>query len=349
MGDQVEHELPRVAVNRIETDAVGARVVAAIYAIGAGLGAISMLLPHPAQGAAYVWVIVALAALASVAFLLASERVPSWGLHAALAGASLMINAAILASGIAAGLYGLMFFWVAIFSAYYFSPKVVAAHLAWMLGCYALTLSQIDPSAGYSEITRWILTAIALIVAAAMTAWLAATRDELASQAHADPLTGVPNRRWLRVELEREIARAERQRFSLCAALVDIDNFKAFNDTRGHAEGDALLVDAAEVWRHVLRPSDFLARLGGDEFVVLLPDIELEHAELVLDRLRVATPRGQTASVGIVNWSPGEDSDAILAQADRLLYAAKAAGRNRVHAGSARQQGAARAAESAVS
>ena len=84
-------------------------------------------------------------------------------------------------------------------------------------------------------------------------------------------------------------------------------------------EGDALLVDAAEAWRHVLRPSDFLARLGGDEFVVLLPDIELEHAELVVDRLRATTPRGQTASVGIVSWSLGEDSDAVLARADRRL------------------------------
>jgi diguanylate cyclase (GGDEF)-like protein len=122
---------------------------------------------------------------------------------------------------------------------------------------------------------------------------------------------------------------------------VDLDSFKTFNDTRGHAEGDALLVDAAEAWRHVLRPSDFLARLGGDEFVVLLPDIELEDAELVVDRLRAATPRGQTASVGIVSWNRGEDPDAVLARADQLLYAAKAAGRNCVVADSAPQQAAA--------
>ena len=331
------------AFDRFEADANGARVLAALFAVGAGLGAVSLLLPHPEQGDGYIWAFVGLAALASVVLLLVSQHMPVWGLHASLAIASLLINLGTLASGVAAGIYALMFFWVAIFSAYYFPPKLVVAHLAWALGCFALTLSQIDPSAGYSDLTRWIATAIAVSVAAAMTSWLAATRAELASQARADPLTGIPNRRWLNVELEREIARAERQGFSLCAALVDLDDFKGFNDTRGHAEGDSLLVDAVEAWRHVLRPSDFLARLAGDEFVVLLPDIELEHAELVVDRLRTATPHGQTASVGLVRWSPGEDCNAVLARADRALYAAKAAGRDRVIAVAGHEEAAAEA------
>ena len=303
-----------------------------LYLLGAALTALSRLLPHPGQGDEFIWGIVALAIVGGVGLLATADRMPMWGLHAALGIGSLLINAVILASGVAAGLYGLMFFWVAICGAYFFRPAVLAAHLAWTLGLYAIVLANVEQTV-YPGATRWVITAFALSVSAAMTAWLVATRAELASQARADPLTGVPNRRWMRVELDREIARAERQGFSLCAALIDIDDFKGFNDTRGHAEGDRLLVDTTEVWRRTLRPSDFLARLGGDEFVVLLPDIELEHAEHAMHRLREATPHGQTSSIGVAKWGPGEDADSLLARADQGLYIAKESGRNQVVVG----------------
>jgi diguanylate cyclase (GGDEF)-like protein len=300
-----------------------------LYLIGAGLTALSLLLPHPGHGEQYIWAIVALAAAGGSALLVVADRMPLWGLHVALGVGSLMINAAILATGVAAGLYSLLFFWIAICAAYFFRPTVVIAHLAWALTAYAGVLAGTEGSV-YPDSTRWVITAIALTVSAAMTSWLVATRAELASQARADPLTGVPNRRWMRAELDREIARATRQGFPLCAAVIDLDGFKLYNDTRGHAEGDRLLVDTTETWRRTLRPSDFLARLGGDEFVVLLPDIELEHAELAMHRLRESTPHGQTSSIGVAMWNRGEDGDHLLARADRGLYVAKAAGRDRV-------------------
>lgn len=300
-----------------------------LYLVGAALTGLSLLLPHPGQGDAYIWGIVAFALAGGLGLLLMADRMPVWGLHIALATGSLLVNLVILASGVAAGLYGLLFFWVAICAAYFFRPWVVVAHLGWTLAGYAIVLVNIEGTV-YPDFTRWLITAIALAVAAAMTAWLVATRAELASQARADPLTGVPNRRWMRAELDREIARATRQGFSLCAAVVDVDRFKSFNDTHGHAEGDRLLVDTTETWRRTLRPSDFLARLGGDEFVVLLPDIELEHAEHAMHRLRESTPHDQTASIGVAKWRAGEDADALLARADQGLYLAKASGRNQV-------------------
>jgi diguanylate cyclase (GGDEF)-like protein len=322
-------QVHRFTIGNIQEETIGGRTIGALYLIGAGLAALSLLLPHPSAGEAVIWGIVGFAAIGGVA-LSASERVHPLVLHGALAAASLLISVATVASGSAAGLYTLMFFWVAIFSAYFFPPRTVALHVAWLLACYAVALTQVEHTTDYSGVTRWIVTAIAVGVAAAMTSWLAATRAALAEQARADALTGVPNRRWLRVELEREIARADRHALPLCAAMVDLDGFKEFNDSRGHPAGDALLVDATGAWRDRLRPSDFLARMGGDEFAVVLPDIELQDAELVMDRLRAATPEPETSSVGVVKRRPGEDPDQLLARADRLLYAAKAAGGNRV-------------------
>jgi diguanylate cyclase (GGDEF)-like protein len=301
-----------------------------LFLIGAGTAAISLLLPHPDEGVVVIWALIGLATLVGSALYVAGASVPTGALHAAVAIASLLINLAVLASGAAAGIYSLIFFWIAIYAAYYFEPKLVAAHLCWMLGGYAVALSLVERTADYSLMTRWLIAAITLSVAATMTSRLAVTRGELAFEARADPLTGIPNRRWLHAELDREIARAERQGFHLSSAFLDLDHFKRFNDTHGHAGGDTLLIDAVEAWRRALRPSDFLARFGGDEFVVLLPDTAVDSATQVIERLRDATPSGATASAGVAEWIPGEPAAELLKRADRCLYEAKAAGRRRV-------------------
>jgi diguanylate cyclase (GGDEF)-like protein/PAS domain S-box-containing protein len=151
----------------------------------------------------------------------------------------------------------------------------------------------------------------------------------LSSQARRDALTGLPNRRWFAEELQRELARAQRQDFSLCAAMIDIDHFKRYNDAHGHPAGDRLLREGAGLWSSTLRTSDFMARYGGEEFVVLLPDCTLPDARIVIDRLRKATPFGQTCSAGIAQWQAGESAEQLIARADGALYAAKAAGRDR--------------------
>jgi GGDEF domain-containing protein len=114
--------------------------------------------------------------------------------------------------------------------------------------------------------------------------------SRLEGLARTDPLTGVPNRRVWEEELPRELERARRMGTGLCVAMIDLDNFKAYNDRFGHQAGDLVLKEAASAWRAEVRSTDLLARYGGEEFVVLLPACALEDAVRIVERLRVVTP-----------------------------------------------------------
>lgn len=171
--------------------------------------------------------------------------------------------------------------------------------------------------------------------------------ERLAKQALTDPLTGLGNRRYLEGQAAREIARAQRSGAPLSLIAVDLDHFKCINDTYGHDVGDLVLQDFANTARDLLRDGDVLCRMGGEEFAVLLPDTTHEQAMLVAERLREAvattparvghavTADGMLAystSLGVTLVSAGEASlKPAIKRADQGLYAAKEAGRNRVH------------------
>jgi diguanylate cyclase (GGDEF)-like protein len=138
-----------------------------------------------------------------------------------------------------------------------------------------------------------------------------------------DPLTGLANRRGWDMQVARELSRARRMKRPLCLALIDIDHFKAFNDTHGHLAADHLLVEVAAGWRSSIRDIDLLCRWGGDEFGLLLPDCALPGAEEILERLRDAMPAGQTATAAAVRWDEKESSEQLLDRADRQMYHAK--------------------------
>ena len=152
---------------------------------------------------------------------------------------------------------------------------------------------------------------------------------QLEHLARTDSLTGLPNRRYWEQQLPRELSRASRDAQGMCVAMLDLDHFKRFNDDHGHPAGDALLVDAAALWREAIRPTDALARHGGEEFALAMPDTELDQALEIVDRLRAATPRGQRCSAGITCWDGSETAASLLARADVLLYEAKTGGRDR--------------------
>ena len=152
----------------------------------------------------------------------------------------------------------------------------------------------------------------------------------LAAQAGSDELTGLANRRTWNHELTQACASAHEQGLRVSVALLDLDLFKVFNDTHGHPAGDRLLRASATAWTEQLRPGDLLARYGGEEFAVLLPGLGAREALDVLDDLRRATPGGQTVSGGVAEWVHGTDPADTLAAADRALYEAKRAGRDRV-------------------
>jgi diguanylate cyclase (GGDEF)-like protein/PAS domain S-box-containing protein len=158
---------------------------------------------------------------------------------------------------------------------------------------------------------------------------------ELERAALIDPLTGLANRRGFERALSRELAAARRHQHSPALVMLDLDRFKAANDTYGHQTGDALLLLAAQTISETIRESDLPARIGGDEFAVLLPDSELPTAELVarklIETLRTLELKADgetihvTASAGAaLLGQPGvTDAKGLLRAADSALYRAK--------------------------
>ena len=151
----------------------------------------------------------------------------------------------------------------------------------------------------------------------------------LDSLTRTDALTGLPNRRAWDQDLPREIERARRDGRPLTVAMLDMDAFSIYNAEHGHPGGDRLLKAAAAAWREELRAVDTVARCGGEEFGLILPGCEPEAALTVVERVRAGTPGGQTCSAGVAHWDGSETADAVLARADRALYAAKQGGRDR--------------------
>jgi len=157
-----------------------------------------------------------------------------------------------------------------------------------------------------------------------------------------DALTGDYNRHYLGERLSAELAYAARHNSQLSIVMFDVDHFKRVNDQHGHLVGDAVLRTVAGAAERLLRQEDLLARYGGEEFLVLLRGVALEGAERAGERLREAVeasvtptdtgPLRVTVSVGCASLACAErlDAEALIAVADRRLYAAKAAGRNRV-------------------
>jgi diguanylate cyclase len=154
--------------------------------------------------------------------------------------------------------------------------------------------------------------------------------DELAGLARVDGLTGVPNRRTWDHELARACRTALEAHEPLVVAILDLDRFKAYNDAHGHLMGDLVLKETATAWHEILDGTGFLARFGGEEFSVLLPGHRLDAAEPVLERLRATMPGGQSCSIGVAVWDFSEDPADVVARADRALYFAKHAGRDRI-------------------
>lgn len=154
-------------------------------------------------------------------------------------------------------------------------------------------------------------------------------RQRLQQELRTDPLTGLLNRRGWDAALAEGLAVAQASRAPFVVALADLDHFKAYNDTHGHPAGDHLLQQLARAWQFELRGDDVLARLGGEEFGLALPGTSLELADTLLARLHAGVPFGQTTSIGVAQWDSRETVGDLVARADRALYDAKRAGRNR--------------------
>jgi diguanylate cyclase (GGDEF)-like protein len=156
--------------------------------------------------------------------------------------------------------------------------------------------------------------------------------------ARTDPLTGLPNRRRILELFDEALKEVHRIGAGLCIALIDIDRFKAINDTYGHEAGDAVLQHFAHVCGEGLRAQHHLGRMGGEEFLMLLPGAGLNEAVGLVEQLRADFPPARfkesgvelpyTFCAGIAEVLPHEDRSAVLRRADRAPYCAKREGRS---------------------
>lgn len=164
--------------------------------------------------------------------------------------------------------------------------------------------------------------------------------EETSQLVRLDPLTGALNRKGLDEALEREMARMQRLGTQLCVVVLDVDNFKGINDSHGHLVGDEVLRHIATVLRETLRGNDSVVRFGGEEFVLLLPGVGVEEASNVVQRLQRELTRRfflantqkllLTFSAGVTAFAQGEHPSDVIDRADKAMYAAKHAGKNRV-------------------
>jgi diguanylate cyclase (GGDEF)-like protein len=158
---------------------------------------------------------------------------------------------------------------------------------------------------------------------------VAAAHAALKRSASTDPLTGLLNRRAWDARVSALIADTA-DAGPMTIAVIDLDNFKTYNDQLGHPAGDALLQHFSAAAAASIRNHDVLARWGGEEFIVALPDTTCEQAEKILNRLRNCVPFGQTCSIGYTEHSPAEALEDTVVRADRAVYLAKNHGRNRL-------------------
>jgi diguanylate cyclase (GGDEF)-like protein len=167
-----------------------------------------------------------------------------------------------------------------------------------------------------------------------------AAYERLSVLARQDALTGAFNRRHLMDELERQLHLLTRYKTSFSIVILDIDHFKAINDTHGHQIGDQVLIGLTRLLADSLREIDIFGRWGGEEFLCILPNTPIPEALYCAERLRGNLENAQlidthpelhvTASFGVGTCLAGETIDALVKRVDAALYAAKAAGRNRV-------------------
>jgi len=283
------------------------------------------------------------AELVALTLWLLDDRLSKGALNLAIAAGSMLITADIAMSGEHRGASmpdnEMLYVWVALFAAYFFTARQAAGHVLWAASLYGVTLWFISPHDVIA--TRWIETASTLAIVVFIITLLKNRVQRLltalADAARTDPLTGLKNRRGFEESIEVEIERARRGDHPLTLVLGDLDHFKRVNDRLGHGAGDAALTRIGSILSEGKRQIDYAARTGGEEFALILPETTEQEAYVLTERLRVAVQKSfarelvpVTFSFGIAGFPHhGRTADDLLRTADRGLYAAKELGRNR--------------------
>lgn len=267
----------------------------------------------------------ALAALAVVVGGLSAwagpRRVPRAAYHLLVVLGTVVISLDVLlgGGGEASIALGILYVFVVIDAAFFFSPLGALLHVVLVLVASSASMLAVGLPLGVA-----LVQGSACVVVGVVVAWLARVADG----AQQDPLTGLLNRRGVSRRLEEAIDRIGRHRGRLTLILLDLDHFKRVNDTEGHLAGDRTLVASASGWQQYLPPAAALGRYGADTFAVVLPGWSLGQAADVADELRFRMPAGVTASAGVAAWEPGDSASMLLGRADVALFHAKRSGRD---------------------
>lgn len=307
---------------------------------GAGLAVVAVLLPPRAGGSDAA--VLALGGIAAVfgAGLLALRRTPSeWALGVAVAiGTALITVATYQGGGTETGTQDneMLYLWVCLLAFNFLTLPHALAQLALVAGAYALLLSDTPLGEG---LTRWLVSISTLLLAGLLVHRLRSSRarmvEELSERVRNDGLTGLLNRTALEERAILELARARRDDTTLSVIVLDIDNFKQLNDTRGHPVGDEILRSVARRLERETRAVDVVARLGGDEFAILLPGVTGREALTVAHRLRgrsKSTNSQVTLSIGVAEGPPSDHRfETLWDEADSHMYEAKRGGGDAVH------------------
>jgi diguanylate cyclase (GGDEF)-like protein len=273
------------------------------------------------------------------AVLLLWRDPPAAVLHAICPGGTVAATAAVALSE-PVGLTPIFYLWPMLLAAYFLGRREVAANLAFVVAACAVALALwVDP------VLRLAMFLAVLAIVGVVTAVILVLREQvlalvmrLRQLASHDSLTGALNRGAFEQRLDAELARSRRTGTPLALVVFDVDHFKSINDRFGHAAGDDALRGIGDAVGGGLRRSDVFGRLGGEEFALLLPDTDMGGAAIVADKLRVrlsdraAAGPALTVSFGVaeVTSDGGLDAREMFDEADRALYAAKRAGRDRV-------------------
>jgi diguanylate cyclase (GGDEF)-like protein/putative nucleotidyltransferase with HDIG domain len=233
----------------------------------------------------------------------------------------------------------MLYIWLGLYAAYFFSTRQAAMQLAFMASAYLVVLLATTPL--HSVAAGW-LTLVGILFPAAGV--LRAVRDgvtqlvnRLSEAALTDTLTGLRNRLALDRELQAEVERAQTSGQPLSVVIGDLDYFKSVNDRLGHRAGDAALVRTGLVLARHRRGGDCMARTGGEEFTIVLPGTTEHEAYLLAENIRTAVEDEFAGDAAVLTFSfgvatfpmHGGSADSVLEAADQALYAAKALGRNR--------------------
>ena len=315
---------------------LAATLLGGIAIAGSALGFLTYLFPHP-EGTEYVAPAIAFAIsiVAGIALWAKRRSAPWWAIGTVVALGSVVVTVAMISVPGRSAAYVTYFVWLGIFSFYFLRIRWALAQTAWMAALYAVAVI-VDDQQG--EIELWVngvatTLGVGLLVLALRTRITVLVR-RLEDAARTDQLTGLPNRRAFDERLASELAHHDRSGRGVALLILDLDHFKALNDTAGHLSGDQALRIVAGVISSRIRAVDWPARIGGDEFAVVLPGADENQAMRIAERIRMGIDEafaGQDVPVaasvgGAARRGARIDVEDLHGEADRALYEAKRRG-----------------------